>query len=165
MASLDPPAVKEAASGAGGLCGGTYLNRGFAAYLDKKFANVPAWNANASYRSNAMRVFEKDIKMTFTYDEAQVWRIPVMGLDDNLVLGIRNGHLTVPWKDVQKVFEPVVREIVKLVKAQITATTNLGDHRVKMILLAGGFGRNKYLRSRLQDEVGGVIKVRNIENG
>lgn len=159
VTSLNPPAVVEAAPGSGGLCGGSFLNRSFAEYLDNKFAHFSAWNKD--YQSIALAKFEKTIKRTFAGDGHRVPPIHVPGLGDNHDLGIRNNQLAISGEDIQRVFEPVMKEIVKLVKAQILATKN---KPVKAILLAGGFGGSGYLRSRLQAEVGKEIDVRKIEN-
>ena len=37
--------VTEASPGSGGLCGGSFLNRRFQAYLEAKVGNDPAWDS------------------------------------------------------------------------------------------------------------------------
>jgi hypothetical protein len=156
--SLDPPAIVEAAVGSGGLCGGSFLNRIFAAYLDGKFVDYSFWDSE--YQSSALVQFERQIKKYFTGDEERVYSIRVRGLSDNPLLGIRGGVLAIPAKDIKGVFEPVVKEIVQLVKGQILAT----EKQVKAVLLAGGFGGNEYLGWRLRSELGTGTDVRSIEN-
>ena len=148
------PTIEEAAVGSGALCGGSFLNRIFAEYLTTKFTGYNDWDEN--YQAAAMKRFEDTIKRKFSGDVNKVYSIPVRGLPDDWNLGIKSGVLSIPGRDIKRVFEPVIKEIVKLVKAQIGATRK----NVKMVLLAGGFGRNVYLCNRLQEEVGTEIGVR-----
>jgi hypothetical protein len=150
------PLIEEAAAGSGALCGGSFLNRIFAEYLRNKFKDYDAWDEE--YQASALKKFEDQIKKKFAGDINKVYSIPVKGLPNNSDLDIQRGVLEIPGRDIQKVFEPVVKEILKLVKAQIKAT----NKRVKAVLLAGGFGRNEYLRHRLQKEVGVGIDVRKV---
>jgi hypothetical protein len=155
------PVIGEVVVGDGALCGGTFLDRIFADYLSNKFHDYGPWDDE--YQTAALKVFEKDIKRKFAGDTSRSYSIRVRQLPDNSALGIKKGFLEIPGNDIKKVFEPVVKEIVKKVKAQIYAT-NFGDIKVKAVLLAGGFGRNEYLRSRLRDELGNSIDVRKVEN-
>lgn len=147
--------------GSGALCGGTFLDRSFADYLQRKFEDYSPWDDE--YQAAALRIFEKDIKRKFAGNTSKTYSIRVRGLPDNASFGIKNGYLDIPGKDIKKVFEPVVKEIVRKVKAQIKAT-NSSDVKVKAVLLAGGFGRNEYLRIRLKEEIDASIDVRKIEN-
>lgn len=159
---LEPvPSVDEAALGSGALCGGTFLNRIFEKYLDDKFADYDPWDSE--FRADALRIFEKDIKRKFAGDTNKTYRIRAKGLPDNSHLGIKKGFLEIPGKDIKAVFEPVVKEIIKCVKTQIRAT-NTANRKVKAVLLAGGFGRNEYLRSRLKSALGDNVEVRKVEN-
>lgn len=90
--------------------------------------------------------------------------MPVLGLSDNSRYGIKNRRLEIPSKDLQeKVFEPVIMEIQKLVQNQISETT-AKTVKVKAVLLAGGFGQNEYLLRRLQTAVGIDVPVRVVMN-
>lgn len=160
--SLKPiPVIGEVVVGSGALCGGTFLDRIFAEYLTNKFHDYGPWDDE--YQAAALKVFEKDIKRKFAGDTSRTYTIRVRQLPDNSALGIRRGFLEIPGKDIKRVFEPVVREIVKRVKLQIQATESKAK-KVKAVLLAGGFGRNEYLRSRLKDELGVNVDVRKVEN-
>lgn len=158
-ALLPTPLVFESAPGSGALCGSTFLNRIFEKYLYNRFKDHSQWNED--YQRDVLRRFEEEVKPRFTGDDNEVYRIPIHGLTDNSFFGIRNKKLEFKGKDLRKiVFEPVIKEIQKLVKAQIDDT----PRKVKAVLLAGGFGRSEYLRKRLQEVVGGDIEVRKVEN-
>lgn len=86
----------------------------------------------------------------------------VPGLRDNARLGVRRGRLTLDGADVQGIFEPVVKEILKLVMNQIKATST----SVKAVLMVGGFGQNAYLRDRIRAEVAPLnVEVMQSPNG
>jgi tRNA A37 threonylcarbamoyltransferase TsaD len=48
--------------------------------------------------------------------------------------------------DLEKIFEPVVQQVVGLIKEQIVAT----NRKITAVLLVGGFGQNNYLKERLR---------------
>ena len=62
--------------------------------------------------------------------------------------------MTVPGDAVRAIFEPVVKEVLKLVTDQIKAA----KRHVKAVILVGGFGQSAFLRDAIREEVkpGGV---------
>lgn len=118
---------------------------------------------NDDYLEDAMRFFEEDIKPKFTGDD-EVRYIRVRGLPNNAIYGIKNKRVEISGRDLrEKVFKPVIRDIQALVQKQIDATIK-GGARVKAVVLAGGFGRNEYLKMELQDIVPPYVEVRLVEN-
>lgn len=51
--------------------------------------------------------------------------------------------------EVKAIFEPVVKEVLKLVTGQIKAA----KRHVKAVILVGSFGQNAYLRDAIREEV------------
>ena len=74
---------------------------------------------------------------------------------DNLDLGIIKRRLCISGEEIRGIFEPVLKEVCKLVKDQIKAC----NKPVKALILVGGFGSNEYLH----DEVHKEVKAYNIE--
>ncbi len=160
ISQLDPvPRLREAARGEGGLCGSIFLNRIFAKYLDDKFANFQGWKEDSNYQIDAMKAFNDDIKKNFMGDIHREYRIPARGLKKP-ELGIYSGTLKISGQDIKDVFEPVIMEVLRLVRTQIQKT----GRTVTAVLMAGGFGSSAYLRARIQEEVGKAIEVRPIPN-
>lgn len=56
---------------------------------------------------------------------------------------------------MQVIFEPVVQEVIKLVKDQISSS----KVPIKAVLLVGGFGASHYLKERLRNAIDGKIKI------
>ena len=53
---------------------------------------------------------------------------------------------------MKKVFDPVVNQVISLVKRQIQNIKG-SDNQVKAVLLVGGFGESRYLRQKLQEAI------------
>jgi hypothetical protein len=63
--------------------------------------------------------------------------------------------------EVSKIFEPVVQEVVALVKGQIAST----GKKVRAVLMVGGFGQNAYLRDTIRASIDHKIEVMQPPNG
>ncbi|KAJ8133512.1 hypothetical protein O1611_g102 [Lasiodiplodia mahajangana] len=148
--------LEESAAGSGGLCGSIFLDRRFDDWLRRRVSSLHQWND--SYHADALAQWESEIKRNFNGDVNEHFFIPVGGLPDTPDLGIRESRFEIPGESVKQLFEPVVSEILGLVNSQISET-NRNEKTVKAVLLAGGFGRNEYLKKRIQREVGEAIKV------
>ncbi|CZR55613.1 uncharacterized protein PAC_05501 [Phialocephala subalpina] len=153
------PLIFEAAPGSGGLCGSTFLNRIFDDYLTQRFAGYRGWDSG--YHQDAMHRFETKIKREFNGDLRKSFTVPARGLPANPSLDIANGQVEITGRRLQKIFEPVILEVLALVNAQIKATR---PKVVTAVLLAGGFGRSEYLKKKIQEEVGDT-RVISIEDG
>ncbi|CZR67541.1 uncharacterized protein PAC_17440 [Phialocephala subalpina] len=153
------PLIHEAAPGSGGLCGSTFLNRIFDAYLTQKFANYGEWDS--VYHQDAMHKFEVRVKREFNGDLRRSIFVPAPSLSANPALGIANGQVEITGIELHTIFEPVIAEILALVNAQIKATR---PKVITAVLLAGRFGRSEYLKKKIQEEVGDT-RVITIENG
>jgi hypothetical protein len=136
-----------AATGSGGLCGSSFLNRIFAKYLDDKLRDYRGgWDE--SWLNHAVNDFEEKIKPNFTGDGKRDHRIIIGGLEPSARHGIVGNLLILTNKELREnVFDKVITKVQGLVRDQIANTNG----RVKRVLLAGGFGRNPYLKKKLQE--------------
>ncbi|KAH8894353.1 actin-like ATPase domain-containing protein [Thozetella sp. PMI_491] len=157
ISQLKPtPVLDESAQGSGGLCGSSFLDREFDQWLRNHFRNSTKWND--IFQADALSWWEKETKRNFKGDIAKNYSIPTRGMADNIGLGIRGRKLEIPGETIREIFEPVVSKILKLVLKQVE-DTRAKDKRVNAVLLAGGFGRNDYLKERIQKAVGRNVKV------
>lgn len=147
--------VQEAAPGSGALCGSTFLNMRFAKFLKAKLGKEDGFDDEVL--ADAMEVFEKKVKRQFTINAApdETFTIPVGGLANNKALGITRGRYALKASDLQTIFEPVVLEVIKLIKDQITASAV----PIKAVLLVGGFGASNYLKERVRNSVDRRIQI------
>lgn len=84
------------------------------------------------------------------------------GLRDNARRDVRRGRYRLTGSDVRTIFEPVVKEVISLVRGQISAT----KAPVKAVLLVGGFGQNTFLRDSIRQALSPLnIEVMQSPNG
>ncbi|KAH0528439.1 hypothetical protein TsFJ059_003308 [Trichoderma semiorbis] len=147
--------VQEAAPGSGALCGSTFLNMRFAKFLKAKLGKEEGFDEEVL--AEAMEVFEKKVKRQFTLaaQPDETYTIPVGGLSNNKALGITRGRYALKASDLNTIFEPVVLEVIKLVKDQITVS----NVPIRAVLLVGGFGASNYLKERLRNAVDKSIQI------
>ena len=99
-----------------------------------------------------MEHFETQTKCSFNGTRGLI--IPVHGVGHHP--GVVKNRLTLSIDDLNGIFEPVISEVVKLIRGQIRQTSK----DVKLILLVGGFGSSFYLRKRVQEEFSDIeVKV------
>ena len=147
--------VTEAAPGSGALCGSTFLNMRFAKYLKARLGKEEGFDDEVL--AEAMEQFEKKVKRQFNLaaQPDDTYMIPVAGLPNNKELGITRGRFALKASDVRTIFEPVVLEVIKLVKDQISAS----GVPIKAVLLVGGFGASNYLKERLRNAIENEIEI------
>ena len=142
--TLDPILqLEEAAPGSGSACGSIFLNRIFAETLNKKFKNDKNWRSDPEILDTAMDHFENKTKVDFNGKRGE--QIPVAGVGPHP--GVTRHRLELSSTEIKEIFEPVISEILTLIYEQIQQTAKT----VKLILLVGGFGDSKYLKSRIQE--------------
>lgn len=147
--------VQEAAPGTGALCGSTYLNLRFAKFLRAKLGREDGFDDEVM--AEAMDRFEQSVKRQFTMHAApdETYTIPVAGMANNRELGISRGRYALKASDLQVIFEPVVQEVINLVKGQIAAS----NVPIRAVLLVGGFGASSYLKERLRSSTDRNIQI------
>ncbi|KAK6066752.1 Chaperone protein DnaK [Seiridium cupressi] len=139
--------VKEAAAGSGALCGSTFLNRRFEHFLRAKLGKERGFDEEVM--ADAMERFEEQTKRHFSMSALpnDTFIIPVPGLANNKSLGIQRGRFFIKAIELQQIFEPVILQIIELVKGQISSS----NIPIQAVLLVGGFGCSTYLRERLRN--------------
>lgn len=99
-----------------------------------------------------MDYFEKETKIRFNGKKGDT--IPVAGVGPRT--GIKRHRLELSNIEIKDIFEPVISEILGLIRDQIKHTAK----KVKLILLVGGFGNSVYLQTRIKEEFGPDIEVK-----
>lgn len=134
-----------AATGSGGICGSNFLNRIFEAYLENKLRHYPHWRPG--YMADATKEFEQRIKPHFTGEKVGNEHIRIQGLVANRRYGVGDNYLFLTTAELREhVFDEVIFKVRDLVRDQIKNT----PPDVTAVLLAGGFGKNPYLKKKLE---------------
>lgn len=153
------PVLEEAAAGTGGLCGSSFLDREFHKWLKGHVANCRQWNQDNT--EAAMEKWEEEVKRNFTTAKDRNYIIRCLGVDDDASLNIKNKRLQISTARMKKIFAPVINQILELVDDQIQRVkANNPNRQVNTILLAGGFGKNEYLKESIQAAVGRTVRVK-----
>jgi len=72
------------------------------------------------------------------------------GLPYDAEKGVEDGYMDISLEDLQGIFEPVMKEILRLIQEQIDKVSEV-NKRVSSIIMVGGFGSSAYLRKRVKE--------------
>ncbi|KAG6358851.1 hypothetical protein INS49_012370 [Diaporthe citri] len=163
------PELEEAAPGTGGLCGSSFLDREFYKWVKTHMSGCQPWMEDDGYMQDAMTKWESEIKRNFNGIDDGRCLVPCRRIDDDEHLNIKNGSLKISCERMKEIFSPVIKDILKLVKGQIEEVQKQQklqgqEAKINAVLLAGGFGRNEYLRDRIQAAVGQNVTVKKMED-
>ncbi|KAK8046368.1 hypothetical protein PG996_014432 [Apiospora saccharicola] len=157
ITSLDPVLqVKEAASGAGDFCGAAFIDKAFADHLRATLGNEEDFDNEVL--GHACRDFEANVKRHF-YQASMPndqFTVAVPGMDRNPELNIKKrGRLTLEASEIHAMFEPYILKTIRLFKDQI----NTAKVQIEAVVPVGGFGTSRYLRERLEKDIGEDMEV------
>jgi molecular chaperone DnaK (HSP70) len=147
--------IKEAVVGIGAKCGAIFVDRQFKVWLRQKlgvekFRKIRRELLNAG--SRMMKDFEI-AKISFEDDEETmsfVWMPPDIGANNDPTIDVVDGEMRIDSDRMREIFDPCVNQILKLIDDQ-TAEVTSKSATVKYVLLAGGFGKSKYLFKRMKE--------------
>ncbi|KAK5991079.1 Protein kinase rad3-like protein, partial [Cladobotryum mycophilum] len=149
---VDGLEVKEVTEGTGGKCGSSMLNMRFRRYLKQTHGEKYWTNDRLVIAVNEFEAFKRDFSpkgepLTLRVDPS---------------LGVKRNRFTIPQDDMtNRIIEPIMKDVICLIKEQIT----MARLPISAIVLVGGFGQSRYLRSRVRDSISSSIHVLQPENG
>ncbi|KAL6788339.1 hypothetical protein J3E68DRAFT_444939 [Trichoderma sp. SZMC 28012] len=156
----DPIRVKESVKGDGKLCGATFLDEVFQTTLRSKLDKISPDAWKILEESGALsRIIHNDwengIKPQFrNTDQHWLLQMPTSGLNRKRTHDqFRFSDIKFDAKDVQNIFKPIVGEIVALVTGQAKMAKEKYKKEPKFLVLVGGFGRQPFLYTRLDDQL------------
>ncbi|KAL8916869.1 MAG: hypothetical protein Q9208_008301 [Pyrenodesmia sp. 3 TL-2023] len=161
--------VTEAVPGHGHVCGSTLLNRRFETFLRGRLGGHESWDEEML--EEAMERFDTkvssganpeaslhnpliQIKREYGGSLTQEYHIPVPGFPDSPAHDVDRARFYLKGSNLFNIFEPLILQIVGLVRQQIDAT-KARVARVRAVLMVGGFGENSYLKKRVEEAVTG----------
>lgn len=140
--------VMECTPGTGEFCGSTFIDREFEKLFKKRMGTHYQTVSDVN-RQQTVKNFEI-VKLAFRGDPNQKLfyvNVPTVGsLDEARVYG---GNLEITLEEMQSLFDPVVKQTIALLDAQVKMATR-DSHQVNSILLVGGFGESEYLFQRVK---------------
>ena len=100
-------------------------------------------------RQQVVKNFETT-KIAFRNDPAQeTFYVNVPAVSDLEDARVYGGNFEITRVEMRSLFDPIVNQIVNLIKTQVMAAS-AGPQQVNAILLVGGFGESEYLFQRVQ---------------
>ncbi|KAK1970942.1 actin-like ATPase domain-containing protein [Colletotrichum sublineola] len=155
--SLKPMVVREVIKGDGDLCGGVFLDEAFVSLIKNK-VTPQAWDKVPTDEAASVLNgdWEHGIKQQFD-GQARDWHIklpPECQPKGTPQRGIkRKRNLMLNLQDLLPVFDPLAKKIAALVQKQIDGVRIKSGKHTKNVILVGGFGRCRYLRSHLRSAI------------
>jgi hypothetical protein len=177
-----PLKLVECVRGDGDLCGAIFLDQAFHKKV-KSWVSKDKWKTIDEHRKNQLADdWERLLKRDFTgYDDDHDWTIPIpedwraksqtkkkpRGFRERFgfkksaidVSYHESSHMKITTEDIKQIFQPVMTDIERLVKDQIAKAYAKEGQQPTAILLAGGFGSNKYLFEYLSTKFGPSIEI------
>ncbi|XP_024371022.1 uncharacterized protein [Physcomitrium patens] len=157
--------VKEVTTSSGGLCGGTYVDARFMEFMHRtigpcfrecldrhpnvQVALMKSWEtAKSSFGDPATR--EETIDLNLPTRLVALWE----AYDQTLGNPERESYdeLEITYKQMQSIFDPVVKENLRLISRQLDQVGT-----VKMLVVVGGFAASPYLMENIKRKFSGVV--------
>ena len=142
--------VAECTAGTGDYCGSTFIDQEFEKLFAARMGSAHFGKISLQNRQQIVKNFEL-CKIAFRNDpNLPTFYVNVPAMNDLAEAGIYGGMFEMTREEMQKLFEPVVVQVIRLVKDQVQAVSE-GTFRANSILLVGGFGESEYLYQRVLD--------------
>ncbi|KAJ3498448.1 hypothetical protein NLG97_g1113 [Lecanicillium saksenae] len=145
--------MKEVVPGTGAMVGSIALNRRFKAAVEEIIPG-DRWNELKSSKAmtGASLQFENEVKRSFdgNLDEEYWVKFRGANLEDDPEKNLNSDEWTMTGADVKDIFDPVVDDILGLIRDQVMSA-QLKKKTVKNIFLVGGFGSSPYLRKQVEN--------------
>ncbi|CAH0039431.1 unnamed protein product [Clonostachys solani] len=149
---VDKLELKEVTEGTGGRCGSSMLNKRFRRHLKQTHSDKYWSDERLVSALNEFESFKKDFSP----------RGEPITLKMHSSLGLRRNRYTMPQDEMKtKIFDPIIKDIICLVKEQIS----MAGGGVTAVVLVGGFGQSRYLKSKVRDATGSGTQVLQPEDG
>ncbi|KAH7411293.1 Hsp70 family protein-like protein [Cadophora sp. MPI-SDFR-AT-0126] len=146
----------ELCVGVGGKCGSTYIDRNLHTLLSNRFGadfdDVPFSRKGPG--SEFMRNFERvkrDFGLKEDDDVQELGPIRLNFTPDSEYYDEDEHVIKLSYTDLQKVFDPVIEEITKLVRQQIREAKDKKGAVIDRVILVGGFAESPYLHKTLTE--------------
>ncbi|KAI5302178.1 hypothetical protein KEM56_000946, partial [Ascosphaera pollenicola] len=151
----DPLHVSECTPGSGALVGSAWLNQKFMACVREKLKKAGLDKQDqakaAKIAAKCVSYFDSTIKGNFL-DSGRSFACDVGVETDYPAADIEEGYMNFSNDEILACFEPIVQQILDLVKNQIEMV-QAQQKSLTNILLIGGFGASEYLYQKIQDAV------------
>ncbi|PVI00348.1 Hsp70 family protein [Periconia macrospinosa] len=172
VSSINPTTIEEATVGTGDQCGGSFVERGFLTWLEKKlgvddFVKIAGNKAQDLPRialpakmGKLIQKFTQDAKSGFSGTE-EAWLglpHPLGQIEEDEQRGISEGEIHLTSDDMIEIFEMPLEKTRKLLSEQIKQA-EMNDTKLKYIFMVGGFAESTYVFEKLKQFIQSQGKI------
>ncbi|KAF3108647.1 hypothetical protein TWF102_010771 [Orbilia oligospora] len=170
--------LEEKVAPKGGLCGSIYLDKAFEPVLSSMIGQRKPRNGNPlvddleNARDIVTKQFNREVKTQFggEHSKSRVFTTsfyPAVKDPQNPETEISELRFT--FETLRAIFEPICHKIWFLINSQIEKLEELNLlHKLKVVVLVGGFGNSQYLRQFLREQLarrGSSVQLKMLANG
>jgi molecular chaperone DnaK (HSP70) len=176
VAELDPTVVEEATVGSGDQCGGSFIDRAFLRWLERRLGaadfekiagcrseDIPRTSLTAKL-GRMVQDFTLEAKSGFSGSETNFLRLPapLNAIEEDVLRGIADGEILITPDDMVEMFEFPIRRVYELILGQILQARRVGKAEIKYLFMVGGFSESPYMYSKIKAfaEANGLKTVR-----
>jgi len=176
VAELDPTVVEEATVGTGDQCGGSFIDRAFLRWLERRLGtadflkiagcrseDIPRTSMTAKL-GRMVQDFTLEVKSGFSGSETNFLRLPapLNAIQDDRARGIMNGEIMISPEDMVEMFEFPIRRVYELILDQILQARRIKQAQIKYLFMVGEFSESPYMYSKVKAyaEANGLKTIR-----
>ncbi|RAR06959.1 hsp70 family protein [Stemphylium lycopersici] len=176
VAELQPTTLEEVTVGSGAQCGGSFVERGFLKWLERRLGtsdflplagdrseNLPRTSLSPKL-SRMVQDFVLEAKTGFSGHETNFLRLPVplSSVEDDEAGGIQDGEIKLTPADMKEMFEFALCRTYELLLEQIHKARRADGVELKFVFMVGGFSESPYIYEKIKTfaEANGLQAVR-----
>ncbi|GAB1312154.1 hypothetical protein MFIFM68171_02364 [Madurella fahalii] len=154
VTSVDPFEVVECIQGTGGFYGAGFVDTAFENHVKTLVGEDAYLKIHPRNKERMLRDFDVQAKRRFDFEPIEKrnglrYSVELRGVKEDRELNIVDECIHVDYDTMRTLFDYVCDGVVNLVEDQVKEVEGQRE-TVKAVLLAGGFGDNKYLGHRIR---------------
>ncbi|KAH6613153.1 hypothetical protein C7974DRAFT_368945 [Boeremia exigua] len=164
IAELGPTKVEEISVGTGDQCGGSFIDRAFLHWLERRLGSdyfikiagccsedIPRTSLTSKL-GRLVQDFTLEAKSGFSGTETNFLRLPapLNVIEEDLARGIADGEIMITPEDMIEMFEFPVRRTTELILGQLVQVRRLDDIQLKYLFMVGGFAESPYMYNKIK---------------
>jgi hypothetical protein len=167
VAELQPTIVEEATIGTGDQCGGSFIDRAFIQWLERRLGATHFFKIAGCHSEDIPRTsltpklgrmvqdFTLEAKTGFSGNETNFLRLPspLNAIEEDAARGISDGEILITPEDMIDMFEIPIRKTCDLIDGQLKQAQQTSKVKLKYLFMVGGFSESPYVYSKIKEYV------------
>ncbi|RMZ73776.1 Hsp70 family chaperone [Pyrenophora seminiperda CCB06] len=163
VTGLLPTTLEEATVGSGAQCGGSFVERSFLEWLERRLGTADfvliagerseelPRTSLSSKLGKMVQDFVFEAKSGFSGVETTFLRLPfpLSSIEDDEIRGIQDGEIMITPDDMEGMFAFCLARTYELLREQFQRAKLTGDVIIKHVIMVGGFSESPYMFAKL----------------